>query len=238
MGIPIVGYDLRNVAYAGGIQNSNVVLSSSTNNGQTWGTPVIVSTPLLGSLADKPWLEIDTNPNSPFVNSLYVLITQFDGSSDSEISVSHSNDGGKPGRRKAVDTKQIYPTSVDQFSDLAVGADGTVYVSWQRCAANGTEGDCGGTVAKLLLSNAPTAATPGALPSRLPLQPWFPIPAAADSTAPCPTPTNVSATLLPMQCLAAVPPPKFTSRSTTGAVRRCRYLWPLRRTAVIHLERR
>jgi hypothetical protein len=153
-GDPIVGYDLNNVAYAGGIQNSDVVLFSSTNNGQTWGTPVVVSTPLLGSLADKPWLEIDTNAKSPFVNSLYVSITQFDGSSDSEISVSHSNDGGKTWTTKVVDTEQFYPTSVDQFSDLAVGADGTVYVSWQRCAANGQAGDCGGTVAKMLLSKS------------------------------------------------------------------------------------
>ena len=84
-GDPIVGYDLKNVAYAGGIQNSNVVLSSPTNNGQTWGTPVIVTTPLLGSLADKPWLEVDTNSASPFVNALYISVTQFDGSSDSEI---------------------------------------------------------------------------------------------------------------------------------------------------------
>lgn len=153
-GDPIVGYDLKNIAYAGGIQNSNVVLFSSTDNGHTWGTPVIVTTPLLGSLADKPWLEVDTNPHSPFVNSLYVSVTQFDGSSDSEISVSHSNDSGKTWTTKVVDTKQIYPTSVDQFSDLAVGADGTVYVSWQRCPANGPTGDCGGTVAKMLLSKS------------------------------------------------------------------------------------
>ena len=153
-GDPIVGYDLKNVAYAGGIQNSDIVLSSSTNNGQTWGTPVIVTTPLLGSLADKPWLEIDTNSSSPFANSLYVSVTQFDGSSDSEISVSHSTDGGKTWTTKVVDTKQIYPTSVDQFSDLAVGADGTVYVTWQRCPANGPAGDCGGTVVKMLLSKS------------------------------------------------------------------------------------
>ena len=43
---------------------------------------------------------------------------------------------------------------MDQFSDLAVGADGTVYVSWQRCPANGQAGDCGGTVATFLLSKS------------------------------------------------------------------------------------
>lgn len=153
-GDPIVGYDLKNVAYAGGIQNNNVVVASSTNNGQSWGTPVIATSALLGYLADKPWLEVDTNPGSPFVNALYISVTQFDASSNSEISVSHSNDGGKTWTTTVVDTKQIYPNSVDQFSDLAVGADGTVYVSWLRCPANGPAGDCGGTVSKLLLSKS------------------------------------------------------------------------------------
>jgi hypothetical protein len=153
-GDPIVGYDLKNVAYAGGVQGSDVVLSSSTNNGQSWSTPVVVTTPLLGSLADKPWLEVDTNPGSPLVNSLYVSVTQFDGASDSEISVSHSRDGGKTWATVAVDTKQTYPNEVDQFSDLAIGADGAVYVSWLRCPANGATGDCGGTVSKILLSKS------------------------------------------------------------------------------------
>jgi len=173
-GDPIVGYNLKNVAYAGGIQNSSIVLSSSTNNGQTWGTPVVVVGALLGSTADKPWLQVDTNSTSTFVNDLYVSSTQFDASSDSEIVVSHSTDGGKTWTTKVVDTKQIYPNEVDQFSDLAVGADGTVYATWQRCPATGSGGDCGGTVAKMLMSKstdggntwstAVTVATPTLVP--------------------------------------------------------------------------
>ena len=151
-GDPVVGYDLNSVAYAGGIQNGDYVLSSSTDNGTTWSTPVVVSKPLLGYLADKPWLEIDTNGSSPLKNVLYVSGTQFASNSDSEISVSHSTDGGKTWTTKVVDTKQIYPNQVDQFSDLAIGADGTVYVSWLRCPA--TTGDCGDTVASILLSKS------------------------------------------------------------------------------------
>jgi len=49
---------------------------------------------------------------------------------------------------------QLFPRSVDQFSDLAVGKDGAVYVSWMRCTANSSVGDCGGTQATLLLSKS------------------------------------------------------------------------------------
>jgi Neuraminidase (sialidase) len=109
--------------------------------------------PLLGALADKPWLELDTNPASPFANSLYVSVTQFAGNNDSQISVSHSRDGGKTWVSKLVGTRERFP-NVAQFSDLAVGADGTVYVTWQRCRANGPASDCGGTTARMVISKS------------------------------------------------------------------------------------
>jgi hypothetical protein len=152
-GDPIVGYDLNNRAYAGGIQNGNIILSSSTDNGAHWGSPIKVTGPLLGYLADKPWLEVDTTPGSPNQNALYISTTQFASNSDSEIAVSRSTDGGATWKTVAVDTRQTFP-AVDQFSDLAVGADGTVYVSWQRCVANGPSGDCGGTTATYVLSKS------------------------------------------------------------------------------------
>lgn len=46
-----------------------------------------------------------------------------------------------------------FPT-VDQFSDLATGRDGTVYVSWLRCTAGPPSGDCGGTVATMYISKS------------------------------------------------------------------------------------
>jgi hypothetical protein len=155
-GDPIVGFDLNGKAYAGGIQNGDYVLASSTDGGLTFGTPVIVSTPLLGSggLADKPWLEVDVNAASPFKNALYVSGTQFSSGSNSEISVSHSTDGGLTWTTKVVDTEQIYPTEVDQFSDLAIGKDGTVYLNWLRCPANGPTGNCGDTVSDIMFSKS------------------------------------------------------------------------------------
>jgi len=152
-GDPIVGYDLNNVAYAGGIQNFSVVDFISKDNGKTWGNPITVITPVLGYLADKPWLEVDVNANSPRKNSIYVSTTQFDFSSGSQIWVSNSTDGGKTWNSTAVSTKQTFPTNVDQFSDLAVGADGTVYLSWLRCPA-AASGICGGELSQIMFSRS------------------------------------------------------------------------------------
>lgn len=153
-GDPVVAYDTVGNAFAGGIQNGNFVIFISTDNGAHWSNPITVTKPLLGSLADKPWLEADVNPKSPRVNALYMSGTQFASNSNSEISVSHSNDAGQTWTTVVVDTEQIFPTAVDQFSDLAVGSDGTVYVSWLRCPATGPSGDCGDTTANMLLSKS------------------------------------------------------------------------------------
>jgi hypothetical protein len=153
-GDPIVGYDLKNHAYAGGVQNSNVVLFSSNDNGLKWGPVNIVTTPLLGSLADKPWLEIDTNTASPFKDTLYVSATQRATNNNSQITVSHSTDTGKTWTTHTVDTEQTFPDEVDQFSDLSIGPEGTVYVSWLRCPATSSFEDCGGQVSQVLISKS------------------------------------------------------------------------------------
>lgn len=160
LGDPMVGYDRLNNTFAGGIGVGSpgqvIVVSKSTNNGTTWGAPVVAATPTLsGGSTDKGWLEIDTNFGSPHVNCLYVSNTQFDSSGyNSQISVSHSCDHGKTWTTVAVDAEQFYPGAVDQFSDLAIGKDGSVYVSWMRCPATGSTGDCGGTTVNMLVSKS------------------------------------------------------------------------------------
>lgn len=153
-GDPVVGWDLNSTAYRGGIDsaaNLEIVVGKSTDFGSTWSTPVIAASKS-GVDMDKPWLEIDTNTNSPRKNSLYVSMTQFSGN-NTTIGVSHSTDGGNSWTLVNVDSQQVYP-NLDQFSDLAIGADGTVYVSWMRCTANGPTGDCGGTTASQWVSKS------------------------------------------------------------------------------------
>jgi len=156
-GDPIVGFDTNGNAYAGGIQNGSVVLASSTNGGMTFGTPTTVITSQFGYLADKPWLEVDTNSGSSFKNALYVSTTQFGpflGSSQkSQIWVSHSTDGGKTWTNKGVSA--VSTTTVNQFSDLAVGTDGTVYATWINCPANGFLSPyCGGQKTSIMFSKS------------------------------------------------------------------------------------
>ncbi|MGH6877941.1 MAG: hypothetical protein ACREHV_11285, partial [Rhizomicrobium sp.] len=98
-GDPIVGYDLNGTAWRGGIDvlrsgQSEIVVSSSTDNGRSWSDPG-VATRLPKLLSDKPWLAIDTNPGSPDRNTPYISSTQFDSENDSQIYVAHSTDGGK-----------------------------------------------------------------------------------------------------------------------------------------------
>jgi len=156
-GDPGVGYDLNNVLYISGLDcgsPSVAVFEKSTNNGATWSAPAVaVNAAFSGGLVDKDWLQVDDSPGSPFRNNLYISTTQFDPSSNSEISVSHSSNGGASWTTTVVDTEQFYP-NVDQFSDMTIGADGEVYLTWMRCTANGPTGDCGGTTATFMLSKS------------------------------------------------------------------------------------
>jgi hypothetical protein len=125
---------------------------------------VAVKPVFTNGLSDKGWLEVDTNASSPHVNTLYISTTQFDSAAlNSRVAVSHSSNGGSTWTTSLVDVTQKYP-SVDQWSDLAIGKDGTVYVTWQRCTANGPAGDCGGTTASMMFSKSVNGGTTWSIP--------------------------------------------------------------------------
>jgi hypothetical protein len=113
-------------------------------------------------MVDKDWLQVDDNPHSPYANALYVSTTQLaehPTTFDSTIAVSHSTDGGMTWMTSVVDTVQSFPR-VDQFSDLAIGQDGTVYVSWMRCSLDTSPtGDCGESRATFYVSRSTDAFT-------------------------------------------------------------------------------
>jgi hypothetical protein len=157
-GDPGVGWDLHHTAYITSIDCGlpAIQFEKSTNMGVTWSAPAVAVRPLFsGGFTDKDWLQVDDGPKSdPYRNSLYISVTQFDSSGNSTISVSHSTNGGATWSAPIqVDSLQLYP-SVDQFSDITTGRNGTVYVTWMRCYANGPAGDCGGTTATLLMSDS------------------------------------------------------------------------------------
>ncbi|MGC2474834.1 MAG: sialidase family protein [Candidatus Sulfotelmatobacter sp.] len=168
LGDPMVGYDLLGNAFAGGIQSGPpgqvIVVANSTNNGTTWSTPAVAVKPTIsGGFTDKGWLQIDTTAASPHVNCLYVSNTQFDSTGfKTQISVSHSCDHGTTWKTATVDPVQS--SVIDQFSDLAIGKNGTVYVSWQRCPPTGPTGDCGGTLATMNVSKSTDGGTTWSAP--------------------------------------------------------------------------
>lgn len=156
-GDPIVGYDLHHTAFIGGIDSggstSEIALEKSTNNGGTWSAPfaAIVGIPPY-TFVDKPWMQIDNTATSQWPNWIYISSTEFDPNNNTIIAVGHSPDGGMTWTNVKVDSA-TYPL-IDQFSDLAIGADGSVYLTWMRCSATGPTGDCGGTKSMIMFSKS------------------------------------------------------------------------------------
>ena len=142
------------VAAADPLDSWPIFLVSSSNNGESWSAPVVAVSPLLGGETNVPSLQVDNSPESPYSHSVYLSATQFDAEIvKSQVSVSHSTDGGNTWTTTTVDPIQIKPI-VDQYSRLAVGSDGTVYVAWQRCAMTGPNINCADTKAQMLLSKS------------------------------------------------------------------------------------
>jgi hypothetical protein len=159
-GDPNVAYDRNGIGYVLGIGNCNgfsgsVAIQSTPDNGVTWGAAHTAFGSLLGGLTDKNWTEIDQSAASPFVNCLYTSWTDFDsGFTKTRASVAHSCDGGTTWTRVGVDPVTQTVPKIDQFTDLAIGPDGTVYVTWIQCQVNGGAGDCGDTDVLLRFSKS------------------------------------------------------------------------------------
>jgi hypothetical protein len=169
-GDPGVAYDLHGGAYIDGIDAIHgIVFERSTNNGTTWGPPEIAVPPFFsGGLTDKPWMQIDTFPTSPHANNMYISVTEFDSSETNIVpTVSVSSNGGKTWSAPVtIDTTQVFP-NVDTFTDITTGADGTVYVSFMRCTASPSTGECAGTKATFFLVKSTDGGTTWTAPTEI-----------------------------------------------------------------------
>jgi hypothetical protein len=159
-GDPAVAYDLHGTAYIATIsdcdhRSGSIYLQRSSDNGKTW-SPVRLAVPPLfpRGLTDKDWLEIDTNPTSPYAGAMYLSITQVDRPSmQSVITVSRSIDRGRTWTTTPVSSIKIFPEQV-QWSDLAIAPDGTIFVTWLHCTGEGSILACAGTRGRLEVSRS------------------------------------------------------------------------------------
>jgi hypothetical protein len=97
---PSVAFDAKHgvwlISYLGLFPNGNakavdVLVSRSTDGGQTWGNPVVVNAD--GHFDDKNWSVCDDTASSPFYGNCY---TEFDDNSLADlIQMSTSSDGGQ-----------------------------------------------------------------------------------------------------------------------------------------------
>jgi hypothetical protein len=113
-GDPALAYGRRleyMVGTNGGSEGAAVYVQASANNGVTWSSGLQVVGPLLnGGLTNEPWIQVDNSDSSQYANAAYVSVTQFDFLVvESEISASHSADGGNTWTTTTVDPVQYKP---------------------------------------------------------------------------------------------------------------------------------
>jgi hypothetical protein len=98
---PAVAYDAKHATWlisslaltsSPGVKGAAVLASRSTNDGLTWGNPVLVSAATGSSDYDKNWIGCDDWPASPFYGNCYTAWD--DHGNGNRVLVSTSSDGG------------------------------------------------------------------------------------------------------------------------------------------------
>jgi hypothetical protein len=124
------------------IQGTEVAVAKSTDGGKTWPQVTFFNPNSgTGKFNDKPMIAVDTNPNSPFRDSVYVAwdnasFNKGKSSANNALLFSRSTDGGKTfSAPVAVNSLTGGPSSVIG-ADPFVGPNGEVYVAWHDVQNN------------------------------------------------------------------------------------------------------
>jgi hypothetical protein len=139
---PSVGYDRNGNAYIAGIyfdSESNgrygIAAVQKSTDGTHWDKPTVALRQAGQTAPYMTRLTVDTSASSPRMNSLYVSgVVVSDQGSKNQVLVSHSTDAGSTWKQVAVDVVQRYPEQ-DDLTRMGVGKDGTIYITWIRCAS-------------------------------------------------------------------------------------------------------
>jgi hypothetical protein len=144
---PVQAFDRHGTAYLSliGLKNTDdsfihtgvLFVARSTDGGCTYSAAAKASGDSPFNFPDKPWMAIDTNPNSPFRDNVYISWTRF--FETAQINISRSTDGGvtwsNPLPLTSSDSNPLVaPGSAPEGSVVQVGPDGSVYVVWREFA--------------------------------------------------------------------------------------------------------
>jgi hypothetical protein len=186
---PLVGIDSLGRIYEAGSfliddDSGSVVLvglQRSTDGGRTWSNPV----PVMGHSAATAiftWLTVDNSPSSPYLNSVYVsgvLVGPFDDFNSqpyNQVVVSRSHDGGATWKQVAVGPRQNAPYHEDRYTNVGVGRDGTIYVTWIYCKEGKAKACVFGT-GDVMFSKSSDGGNTWSIPSLItPVRETFPLP--------------------------------------------------------------
>jgi hypothetical protein len=157
---PSVGYDRNGTAYIKGIyfdrggSGYGFVAFQESTDGIHWTEPAVALRDPGQTYPFETWLAVDTNVGSPWVNSLYVSGVMWTHQGYwNQVLVSHSNDGGVTWTQAAVDALQKSPAK-DRVTRIAVGKDGTAYVTWMRCPGTGPDKSCSDNTGHMMFSKS------------------------------------------------------------------------------------
>ena len=137
---PSVGYDLKGNAYVSAVydyatetEDYSLVAVQKSSDGDSWGKPRVALLQPGVTVFYLTHLAVDASASSPRAGAVYVSgMLLSNDNSDNQVWVAHSDDGGETWKQVAVDRIQKYPEQ-DAWTRMAVGKDGTVYVTWLRC---------------------------------------------------------------------------------------------------------
>jgi hypothetical protein len=141
-GDPVQAWDLQGrLFYMGNAfnraapQNGSVWVATYDQHATRYVRTVVVAKgapALAGKFNDKTAIEVDRGAHSPFQGNVYTAVSVFQGSGNNAIKFARSTDHGAT----FTNATTISEGSLgNQFADIAVTSDGTVYVVW-----NGTVG--------------------------------------------------------------------------------------------------
>ena len=146
-GEPSVAFDRHGVAYVSCIYYPNgtgvhgLIGFSKSKDGTHWTQPKVALQPPGKSVIYYASMVVDTNPNSPWVNSVYVSGVMQNERGVVQVLAAHSTDGGRTWKQTAVGKGQRSP-AFEYFTRTAVGKNGAVYIAWLHCPGAGPDRGC------------------------------------------------------------------------------------------------